>query len=101
MQPDSWFMYVIECSDHSLYTGITNNLSRRLAQHNAGRGAAYTAARRPVTLLALWQFSERGEALKAEYAFKKNTRQRKLNLIYAKLPYSTGIFVEISEAFPI
>jgi predicted GIY-YIG superfamily endonuclease len=88
-------MYVVECSDHSLYTGITNNLNRRLTQHNAGKGAAYTAARRPVKLLATWIFMDRGTALKAEYAFKQYTRQKKLKLIHAKSPYYDGVFVEI------
>lgn len=99
MQPDaethSWFMYVVECSDHSLYTGITNNLNRRLKQHNSGRGAAYTAIRRPVRLLATWSFIDRSTALKAEYAFKQYTRQRKLKLIQAKSSYYEGVFVEI------
>ena len=99
MQPDveakPWFMYVVECSDHSLYTGITNNLNRRLKQHNSGRGAAYTAIRRPVKLLALWTFINRSTALKAEYAFKQYNRRKKLKLIQAKSPYYDGVFVEI------
>jgi putative endonuclease len=96
MQPGLWFMYVVECVDHSLYTGITNNLNRRLTQHNAGKGAAYTAVRRPVKLLASWCFPDRSAALKAEYAFKKNSREKKLKLIHAKSPYSRGVFVEIN-----
>lgn len=94
MQPDSWLMYVVECADHSLYTGITNNLNRRLRQHNAGKGAAYTVTRRPVTLLAAWCFADRSEALKAEYAFKKNSRQQKLKLIQSKSSYLNGKFIE-------
>lgn len=88
-------MYVVECVDHTLYTGITNNVDRRLGQHNAGRGAAYTAVRRPVKLLATWCFPDRSTALKAEYAFKKNSRQRKFKLIQAKSSYCNGKFVEI------
>lgn len=90
-------MYVVECADHSFYTGITNNLKRRLGQHNAGKGAAYTAVRRPVSLIATWRFDDRSAALKAEYAFKKNTRRRKLKLIQSKKPYFNGEFIEIGE----
>jgi len=96
IQSSQWLLYVVECVDHSLYTGITNNLNRRLRQHNTGKGAAYTAIRRPVKLLATWSFADRSTALKAEYAFKKNSHQRKLKLIQSKSPYLNGEFVEIN-----
>ncbi len=88
-------MYVVECADQTLYTGITNNLNRRLKQHNTGKGAVYTALRRPVKLLAIWSFSDRSTALKAEYAFKQYPRHKKLTLIDTKSPHYNGLFVEI------
>jgi predicted GNAT superfamily acetyltransferase len=89
-----WLMYVLECSDYSLYTGITNNLKRRLESHSSGRGAAYTAARRPVKVLATWRFTDRSAALKAEANFKKQSRQNKLRFINQRLPYHGAPFVE-------
>ena len=89
-----WFMYVIECSDGSLYTGITLDIERRLRQHNAGKGAAYTATRRPVTLRAAWRYTDQSSALKAEAAFKKKSREQKLTALNAKLPLYNGIPVE-------
>ena len=47
----SWWVYLLRCGDGTLYTGITDDLDRRLAAHNAGRGAKYTRSRRPVTLV--------------------------------------------------
>lgn len=94
--PQPWFMYVVECNDQTFYTGITNNLDRRVDQHNRGKGAAYTASRRPVRLLAAWQFSDRSQALKAEFAFKKKTRHAKIAQIESQTVYRDGVFVESS-----
>ena len=91
--PQNWFLYVAECSDNSLYTGITNNLQRRIKQHNRGKGAAYTATRRPITLLAAWKFPDRSSAQRAESAFKKQKRVTKLNHIHEKKPYREGTFL--------
>lgn len=76
-----WYLYVVRCSDQTLYTGITVNVERRLKQHNAGKGARYTSTRRPVTLLAMWSCSGQGDALRAERAFKGLSRTRKLKWI--------------------
>ncbi|NWG17430.1 MAG: GNAT family N-acetyltransferase [Chloroflexi bacterium] len=92
--PVPWSLYVLECRDQTLYTGITNDIPRRLARHNAGRGAAYTAARRPVKLLAAWEFADRSSALKAETAFKQLTRQAKLDLIAQRAAYRDARIVE-------
>jgi predicted GNAT superfamily acetyltransferase/predicted GIY-YIG superfamily endonuclease len=91
--PAPWFLYVVECSDGSLYTGVTPNVDRRLVAHNAGRGAAYTASRCPVNFVAAWRFQDQGIALRAERAFKKQTRSGKLNLIALKSAYLGGPFV--------
>jgi putative endonuclease len=75
----SWLLYVLECSkDLTLYTGITNNLDKRLKDHNSGRGAKYTKTRRPVRVLQTWDYPDRGTATSAERRFKKLARQKKL-----------------------
>jgi predicted GNAT superfamily acetyltransferase len=94
-RPQSWFLYVLECSDQSLYTGITTDLQRRVDVHNSGRGAAYTAVRRPVKLVAAWRSTDRSSALKAEAAFKRQSRRRKLHLITSHEPYKEMPIVEL------
>lgn len=88
-----WFLYVVQCKDGSLYTGITINIDQRLKAHNSGKGAAYTAARRPVTLLAIWQFPNQSTALKAEAAFKKQSREDKMKRIVQRAPFHAGSFI--------
>lgn len=73
--------YILECRDHSLYTGWTNDLDRRLKQHNAGEGARYTRSRRPVKLVYYEIHQTKEEAMKREYAIKRLTRAQKLALI--------------------
>lgn len=77
-----WYVYILECADGSLYTGITNKLQERINTHNSGKGAKYTKTRLPVALKAFWEASNRSEASKEEYRIKKLTRQQKLKLIY-------------------
>ena len=67
----AWFIYLAECGDGSLYTGITTDPARRVAAHNAGRGAAYTRARRPIRLVHLEPATDRSAALSREYAIKQ------------------------------
>lgn len=69
--PQPWFVYVIECQGGSLYTGISTDVARRLAAHLAGRGARYTRLHPPERLLLTIEFSNRSEALKAEYDIKQ------------------------------
>jgi predicted GNAT superfamily acetyltransferase len=94
--PAPWFMYVVECRDSSLYTGITLDIERRVKQHNAGKGAAYTAARRPVRLRAAWRYMDQGSALKAEAAFKKKPREQKLSALDTRQPLYNGFPVELA-----
>ena len=75
------YMYVLECADGSLYTGYTTDVERRLKTHNAGKGAKYTRARLPVTLLYQEEFPDKSSAMSAEALFKKKTRQEKLEYI--------------------
>lgn len=80
--PGNWFVYVLRCADGSLYTGITTDTARRLAQHNGtvGGGARYTRSRRPVTLTHVEVASDRAAALRREAAIRRLPRARKLAL---------------------
>jgi len=70
MKKQEWVVYLAQCSDDSLYCGITNNLENRLAAHNSGRGAKYTRSRRPVTLVGVSSKMIKSDALKLEYRVK-------------------------------
>lgn len=89
--PAPWYMYVIECCDGSLYTGVTLDIERRIKQHNNGKGAAYTAARRPVVLRGVWRYVDRSSALRAESAFKKKPREQKLKALNIKPVLYNGV----------
>lgn len=79
------YTYVVECSDGTLYTGWTNNLEKRIACHNAGKGAKYTKTRRPVTLVYCETFEKKEDAMRREYAIKQMSRKEKESLISKKL----------------
>ena len=82
MKMKEWYMYVVECADGTLYTGITTNLSRRLNEHNYSiRGAKYTRSRRPVKYRMSVLCRDRSEAAREEYRFKKLSRKQKLEII--------------------
>ena len=76
-----WQVYIILCSDETLYTGITNDLARRLAQHQAGRGAKYFRARRPLEVVYLEGGHDRSSASRREAQIKRLSRAGKLRLI--------------------
>lgn len=77
-----YYLYILECADQTLYTGITTDLSRRMGEHNKNKlGAKYTATRRPVKLVYAKKFVTRSAALKAEARIKKLTKLEKLKLI--------------------
>ena len=75
------YMYVVECSDGTLYTGYTTDVGRRLKTHNSGKGAKYTRARLPVKLIYSEAFDSKSEAMSAEALFKKKSREKKLAYI--------------------
>ena len=75
------YTYIVECKDGTLYTGWTNNLEKRIADHNSGNGAKYTRARKPVTLVYYETFEAKEEAMKREYAIKHMSRKEKEKLI--------------------
>ena len=77
-----YYLYILECADETLYTGITTDLERRLHEHNATlRGAKYTRGRRPVRLVYYKRFKTRSLASKTEAKIKGLTRAEKLELI--------------------
>ena len=77
-----WYVYILECSDNTLYTGITNNIEKRIEQHNHGLdGAKYTRARRPVKCVYKEVQKNRSEATKREIFIKKLSRAEKLKFI--------------------
>lgn len=80
-QARTHFMYVVRCADGTLYTGYSPDVEARVAAHNAGKGAKYTKARRPVELVASAAFASKHEAMSAEWHFKHLTRARKEELL--------------------
>ena len=81
----TWIVYILECADGSLYTGITNDLQRRLSAHAAGRGAKYTKRRGPFTVRYIESLASKGAALQREAAIKALDRSAKMALILAAL----------------
>ena len=84
MSDSLWYVYVLQCSDNSLYCGITTDVERRVSEHQSGVGAKYTRAKLPVKLLVFWTEENRSEATKAEIAFKKLKKKKKLQVIREK-----------------
>ena len=79
-----WFVYVVRCSDDSLYCGTTTDVTRRVGEHNTStKGAKYTRSRRPVTLVKSWLVRDRSEAVKAEMRFKALSKSAKEDAVRA------------------
>lgn len=74
---EAWFLYILECNDGTFYTGITNDIARRLQQHNDGKGARYTRTRRPVRLLYTETCDNRSRALIRECEIKSLPKNKK------------------------
>ena len=80
--PDAWFVYIVQCADDTLYTGVAKNVNKRLHEHNhTARGARYTRSRRPVRLVYNELAVDRSHACRREYAIKQFSRQDKIHLI--------------------
>lgn len=77
----AWYVYMLRCGDGSLYTGYTDNVERRLAVHQSGKGAKYTRSRLPVTLAYQEELPDKSAALRREAAIKSLTRSEKLALL--------------------
>ena len=71
MSDKKWIVYLLRCSDNSLYCGISNDLKSRLTDHNSGKGAKYTRSRKPVELVGASHEMTKSEALKLEYRIKR------------------------------
>lgn len=83
-----YYLYILECSDKSLYTGITTDVKRRLREHNnSSLGSKYTRSRRPVSLVFSIVFANRTEASKVEFQVKKMTHAEKLELVNLEVIY--------------
>jgi putative endonuclease len=80
-QKETWFVYIVECRDRTLYIGMTNDVEKRIKAHNTTNASRYTRARRPVRLKYFEQCKTRSAAAKRESALKKITRAEKLGLI--------------------
>jgi putative endonuclease len=80
-----WFVYILKCSDNTLYTGITKDIDRRIVEHNSTRkGAKYTRSRRPVELLIFCNVKNKSDALKLEYKIKSLKKEEKINYLQRK-----------------
>ena len=79
----AWAVYILECSDGSFYTGISNNVEARINTHNASKGAKYTKSRLTVTLVFQENTLTKSESLRREIEIKKLTRKKKMELIDA------------------
>ena len=75
------YVYLLRCSDGTLYCGWTTDLERRVAAHNKGTGAKYTRSRRPVSLVYYEQFPDKHDALSREWHIKRMSREEKIRLI--------------------
>ena len=77
----NWYVYILRCGDGTLYTGITDDVERRFAAHQAGRGAKYTRGRGPLELVYTEEVPDKSAALKREIQLKRLPREKKLRLI--------------------
>ena len=83
----TWHVYMVECADGTLYSGITTDVDRRINEHNDSvKGAKYTRAKRPVSLVYRVQVADRSAASKREYELKQLSREEKLALIATQIP---------------
>ena len=82
MEP--WFVYVAKCSDGTLYVGIALDVAKRIAAHDAGRGARYTRGRGPLRVLVTRRCAGKGDALRLELAIKRLAREEKLALVASR-----------------
>lgn len=86
-----FYFYIAECADGTLYCGQTNDLAKRLEEHNSGKGAKYTANRKPIKIIYSAKFSTRGAAMQREAEVKKLSRKEKLELVRKEGAFFTDI----------
>lgn len=85
MMEKEWTVYILECGDGTLYTGITDDLQRRLKAHESGKGAKYTRGRGPLTLRYSEKHPDKGSALRREAELKRLSRSKKLSIIHKNM----------------
>ena len=83
MTEKTWYVYMLRCKDGTLYTGVSDDVARRAAVHNSGKGAKYTRSRRPVAVVYTEGCESHSAALRREIVIKRLTRQEKEQLIQA------------------
>jgi len=81
MSPKPWYVYIVRCSDDTLYTGVSIDVLRRVYTHNSGRGAKYTRSRRPVNIVYTGPEMTQSAALREEHRIKSLSRKKKLMII--------------------
>jgi len=81
VRPVGWYIYMLRCGDGTLYTGITDDVDKRLAAHRSGKGAKYTRGRGPLELVYTEELADKSTALKREIQIKKLSRPEKLKLL--------------------
>lgn len=92
-----WYLYILQCKDGSLYTGVTNDVQKRLEAHREGRGAKYTRGRSPLTLVYQEKCGDKSAALRREAQVKKLRKSDKLQLIHKAKLAENAIDVNISK----
>ncbi len=95
-----WFVYILKCSDGSYYTGITNDLEKRLATHESGKGSKYVRAKLPFTLVHTEEFATKSEAARREFEVKKLTRTQKQTLIENNVMTGRDLSLPITKTLP-
>lgn len=93
----TWVVYILRCSDGSLYTGITNNIEKRLAAHQQGKAAKYTRSRRPLKLLATGAAMERSAAMRLEIKIKRQPKEKKLSTLKKHAPRKSSTAATTSK----
>lgn len=81
----SWYVYMLRCGDNTLYTGVTDDVERRLAAHRTGKGAKYTRGRGPLELVYVEKVPDKSSALRREYQIKRLSREEKEGVIAEQL----------------
>ena len=81
MPDETWIVYILECADKTLYTGVTNDLAKRLEKHESGKGAKYARGRAPYKIVFSEPHASKSAAMKREAAIKKLRKEEKLKLL--------------------
>ena len=88
-----YYVYMLGCGDGSVYTGITNDVEKRMRAHRCGEGAKYTRGRGPFELFSLWEMKTKSQACRVEYFIKKHTKNKKI-LFYTDKEYLVRLIYE-------